>query len=174
MIWVWISYIVICVACALKRFTSFFDSCSIALETLSTSANKPSKRTKWKQLGQALGSVCRQHGSGNGMLCLSCLIGLSATWGGYEYLGGMNKTVSFQIQMEMSMASCQKGPTGHAYVWQIGPFWQDVWRHDLWLASICDCGTICDHSDHRMLQFVTRHDLWPKVLQFVTSVIQWF
>ena len=46
-----------------------------------------------------------------------------------------------------------------------------VWRHDLWLASICDCGTICDHI---MLQFVTRHDLWPKVLQFVTSVIQWF
>ena len=46
-----------------------------------------------------------------------------------------------------------------------------LWRHDLWLASICDCGTICDH---RMLQFVTRHDLWPKVLQFVTSVIQWF
>ena len=46
-----------------------------------------------------------------------------------------------------------------------------LWRHDLWLASICDCGTICDHI---MLQFVTRHDLWPKVLQFVTSVIQWF
>ena len=47
----------------------------------------------------------------------------------------------------------------------------ELWRHDLWLASICDCGTICDHI---MLQFVTRHDLWPKVLQFVTSVIQWF
>ena len=45
-----------------------------------------------------------------------------------------------------------------------------LWRHDLWLASICDCGTICDHI---MLQYVTRHDLWPKVLQFVTSVIQW-
>ena len=24
-----------------------------------------------------------------------------------------------------SMVSCQKGPTRHAYVWQIGPFWQD-------------------------------------------------
>ena len=46
-----------------------------------------------------------------------------------------------------------------------------LWRHDLWLASICDCGTICDH---KMLQFVTRHDLWPKVLQFVISVTQWF
>ena len=46
-----------------------------------------------------------------------------------------------------------------------------LWRYDLWLASICDCGTICDHI---VLRFVTRHDLWPKVLQFVTSVIQWF
>ena len=50
----------------------------------------------------------------------------------------------------------------------------NLWlQHDLWPhnASICDCSTICDHI---MLQFVTRHDLWPKVLQFVTSVIQWF
>ena len=26
----------------------------------------------------------------------------------------------------MSMESCQKGPTRHAYAWQIGPFWQDI------------------------------------------------
>ena len=25
-----------------------------------------------------------------------------------------------------SMVSCQKGPTCHAYTWQIGPFWQDT------------------------------------------------
>ena len=25
-----------------------------------------------------------------------------------------------------SRVSCQKGPTRHAYVWQIGPFWQDT------------------------------------------------
>ena len=24
------------------------------------------------------------------------------------------------------MLSCQKGPTRHAYAWQIGPFWQDT------------------------------------------------
>ena len=35
------------------------------------------------------------------------------------------------------MVSCQKGPTRHAYAWQIGPFWQDTldlssWtRHDI-------------------------------------------
>ena len=31
------------------------------------------------------------------------------------------------------MVSCQKGPTRHAYAWQIGPFWQDtleVWDID--------------------------------------------
>ena len=26
----------------------------------------------------------------------------------------------------MSRVSCQKGPTHHAYAWQIGPFWQDT------------------------------------------------
>ena len=27
---------------------------------------------------------------------------------------------------DISMVSCQKGPTCHAYAWQIGPFWQDT------------------------------------------------
>ena len=27
---------------------------------------------------------------------------------------------------DKSMVSCQKGPTCHAYTWQIGPFWQDT------------------------------------------------
>ena len=26
----------------------------------------------------------------------------------------------------ITRVSCQKGPTHHAYVWQIGPFWQDI------------------------------------------------
>ena len=30
----------------------------------------------------------------------------------------------------ISMVSCQKGPTHHAYAWQIGPFWQDTL--DIW------------------------------------------
>ena len=32
----------------------------------------------------------------------------------------------------ISMVSCQKGPTRHAYAWQIGPFWKDtldIWNH---------------------------------------------
>ena len=28
--------------------------------------------------------------------------------------------------MDISMVSCQRGPTCHAYAWQIGPFWQDT------------------------------------------------
>ena len=28
--------------------------------------------------------------------------------------------------IHMSMVSFQKGPTRHAYAWQIGPFWQDT------------------------------------------------
>ena len=27
---------------------------------------------------------------------------------------------------QISIVSCQKGPTRHAYAWQIGPFWQDT------------------------------------------------
>ena len=30
------------------------------------------------------------------------------------------------IHWHISRVSCQKGPTCHAYAWQIGPFWQDT------------------------------------------------
>ena len=35
------------------------------------------------------------------------------------------------------MVSCQKGPTRHAYAWQIGPFWQDTLepRRHIWMWS---------------------------------------
>ena len=34
--------------------------------------------------------------------------------------------------IHMSMVSCQKGPTRHAYAWQIGPFWQDTLDIGCW------------------------------------------
>ena len=34
-----------------------------------------------------------------------------------------------------SRVSCQKGPTRHAYAWQIGPFWQDTLDHVAVLAE---------------------------------------
>ena len=41
------------------------------------------------------------------------------------------------LNMNISMVSCQKGPTRHADTWQIGPFWQDTLDmcYDLWLAA---------------------------------------
>ena len=30
------------------------------------------------------------------------------------------------VHFHISRVSCQKGPTCHAYAWQIGPFWQDT------------------------------------------------
>ena len=33
--------------------------------------------------------------------------------------------VRFQVLWKLRV-SCQKGPTRHAYAWQIGPFWQDT------------------------------------------------
>ena len=35
------------------------------------------------------------------------------------------------------MVSCQKGPTRHAYAWQIGPFWQDTLYMDLPIGYFC-------------------------------------
>ena len=32
----------------------------------------------------------------------------------------------YEIANLISRVSCQKGPTRHAYAWQIGPFWQDM------------------------------------------------
>ena len=32
----------------------------------------------------------------------------------------------WNIKRTISMVSCQKGPTRHAYAWQIGPFWHDI------------------------------------------------
>ena len=37
----------------------------------------------------------------------------------------------------ISRVSCQKGPTRHAYAWQIGPFWQNTF--DMVLCKMCDC-----------------------------------
>ena len=48
------------------------------------------------------------------------------------------------------MASCQKGPTRHAYAWQIGPFWQDTL--DIWAPS-----TNSGKPNHHRIQ---NKDMW--------------
>ena len=48
----------------------------------------------------------------------------------------------FHVPMIMySRVSCQKGPTRHAYAWQIGPFWQDT----LLFWCLCDDGCCWHH-----------------------------
>ena len=40
----------------------------------------------------------------------------------------LENTINKQVPStkDITMVSCQKGPTRHAYAWQIGPFWQDT------------------------------------------------
>ena len=47
------------------------------------------------------------------------------------------------------MVSCQKGPTRHAYAWQIGPFWQDtrdlLIQENAFLKIFAKCQPFCLH-----------------------------
>ena len=50
-----------------------------------------------------------------------------------------------------SMVSCQKGPTRHAYAWQIGPFWQDTleirnWTHNKHLTARSPWVVYCEYT----------------------------
>ena len=36
----------------------------------------------------------------------------------------------------ISIVSCQKGPTRHAYAWQIGLFWQDTLDISVGLSNV--------------------------------------
>ena len=38
----------------------------------------------------------------------------------------LKQAFCFYCSTHITRASCQKGPTRHAYAWQIGPFWQDT------------------------------------------------
>ena len=38
----------------------------------------------------------------------------------------LSKTMLVRLVQHTSRVSSQKGPTRHAYAWQIGPFWQDT------------------------------------------------
>ena len=76
----------------------------------------------------------------------------------------------------VSMVSCQKGPTRHAYAWQIGPFWQDTL--DIWdilheLLRIYNAGIKhwCWHVAPRLLEiFLAVADLVGRLCKrYVTS-----
>ena len=52
---------------------------------------------------------------------------------------GMVKNSIFYLLL-ISMVSCQKGPTRHAYAWQMGPFWHDTL--DMWITLYIYAGGI--------------------------------
>ena len=56
-------------------------------------------------------------------------------------LGGllMGACGVIETMVDSSMVSCQKGPTRHAYAWQIGRFWQDTLElYFVYAWSSCD------------------------------------
>ena len=81
------------------------------------------------------------------------------------------------------MVSCQKGPTRHAYAWQIGPFWQDtlefcynvfsaLWR----VSSLCDvchrCVTcvIAVWRVSSLCDVCHRCDVWPMHCRLLSTL----
>ena len=62
-------------------------------------------------------------------------------WATYTYkIWSRKPSLCWAKPCHILRVSCQKGPTHHAYAWQIGPFWQDTL--DLCLIS----GS--DHAQH--------------------------
>ena len=69
------------------------------------------------------------------------------------------------VMYHISMASCQKGLTRHAYAWQIGPFWQDTLdiRYIDGLAQ--DCGN-CSANTLELQQSCTKQSVWYLLRNF--------
>ena len=53
----------------------------------------------------------------------------------------------------ISMVSCKKGPTRHAYAWQIGPFWQDTL--DMGYRYVCIILTCYDEIMYIYIWYMT-------------------
>ena len=58
----------------------------------------------------------------------------------------------------MSMVSCQKGPTRHAYAWQIGPFWQDT-------LDVCNSNVLCLQMLQRLAVWGHHHNFYCWIMQ---------
>ena len=71
--------------------------------------------------------------------------------------------ISLWTSEAISSVSCQKGPTRHAYEWQIGPFWQDTLDMASWIYVTISCGNGLPQVQHQAIAF-TSDDLLPVVL----------
>ena len=59
------------------------------------------------------------------------------------------------------MVSCQKGPTRHAYAWQIGPFWQETLDKTFTSKTTYfpgDVGMICECKHSASYQSKATHN----------------
>ena len=67
---------------------------------------------------------------------------LGGKWRRYQDCSPSN---SHCVTCPISMVSCQKGPTRHAYAWRVGPFWQDT--IDLTAFHLCETEiTVVTHT----------------------------
>ena len=60
------------------------------------------------------------------------------------------------------MVSCQKGPTRHAYAWQIGPYWQDT-------LELC-LGLTITQSDRDMILSITLYKISKSIAKVKTGL----
>ena len=90
-----------------------------------------------------------------------------------DILGNIKCTVRVKIIYDISMVSCQKGPTRHAYAWQIGPFWQDTLIHlqydaysrPLFSHPLYNCA-VAPHFQHSMWSPQSPHQSWGITLLY--------
>ena len=73
-------------------------------------------------------------------------------------------TMSAQTHYHISRVSCQKGPTRHAYAWQIGPFWQDTLDIDKVIGQTNDSGK----------PTCVRTCAWPEPQRTSSMSVTWF
>ena len=66
----------------------------------------------------------------------------------------------------ISRVSCQKGPTRHAYAWQIGPFWQDT----LDMSMTDGSGSWTNVVQRGMLRLCTH----SAVIAGATGLLPWY
>ena len=71
----------------------------------------------------------------------------------HEHKKAIQNQFSLWVQSFITMVSCQKGPTRHAYAWQIGPFWKDTL--DIFCTLVMAMHCVKSH----------KHDIFDHVLK---------
>ena len=84
-----------------------------------------------------------------------------------------SNAIHIKIKQCITRVSCQKGPTRHAYAWQIGPFWQDTLDYhqsvgDHWLQPHCfPLVGILSHTQRQNWEFYDLDILYVDWIQWI-------